>query len=404
MSSENPQNIIRSWNTQGNFASGRVLMDRLVPNGFSRIRTPFVMTWREDSATVANLDWDSKNFSIYLPESLRVVRAIFLKIDCPAITGGALFKEYPGLQIIKTIRLLSAGQEVYSADCEKFLVDYCESLTEEQLSNFARTYLGHQYTIDATARTFMIPILLPNSQFMQRNGHDTRGFGVFPCFLGQNRLEIQVTLNTSNYVSASNSDAPASIAGKCSLLYHQVEMTPDNLQKYSDLRGNYSIINRRFTELTNDYQHYTSAQAAAGEVVRWTSSQPQGVVSEIMIIAVATGATRDRYSANEYVRPDLIRVVADRSQKELDGKHKIDVELWSNGFSASTDFPSPGRMVFGCHCGEVAHCYTGGYSMTLASNVSFELRFPSEVRWKIIAVQYQRTTINSLGQVQSFLE
>ena len=93
MSSENPQNIIRSWNTQANFANGRVLMDRLVPPAFSRIRSTFVTTWREDSATVANLDWGSTNFSIYLPESLRVVRAIFLKIECPLSTAN--FKAIP---------------------------------------------------------------------------------------------------------------------------------------------------------------------------------------------------------------------------------------------------------------------------------------------------------------------
>jgi len=251
----------------------------------------------------------------------------------------------------------------------------------------------------------MIPLLLPNSQYMARNGHDTRGFGVWPAFLGQNRLEIQLTLNTSNYTSASNSDAPATIAGKCSLLYHQVEMTAENLQKYSDLRGNYSIINRRFTELTNDWQHYTAAQASAAEVVRWTASQPQGVCSEIMVIAVATGATADRYSAHTFVKPDLIRVVADSvTQKELDGAHKINCELWSSGFSPPADFPSPGRMCFGCHCGEVSHCYNGGYAMTLASNVSFEIRFPSEVRWKLVVVQYQRTTIDRLGRVESTLE
>jgi len=42
--------------------------------------------------------------------------------------------------------------------------------------------------------------------------------------------------------------------------------------------------------------------------------------------------------------------------------------------------------------------------MTLASNITFELRFPSACRWKIIAVQYQRCTINANGQVQAFLE
>ena len=220
MSSENPQNIIRSWNTQANFANGRVLMDRLVPPAFSRIRSTFVTTWREDSATVANLDWGSTSFSIYLPESLRVVRAIFLKIDIP------YFKNYPGLQIVKSIRVLSAGQEVYTADNERFLVDYCQSLSEEQLKRFSEAYLGHASPIGTGARTVLIPILLPNSQYMQRNGQDTRGFGVFPCYLGQNRLELQLTLNAATFVSSDKTAVPASIAGKCSLMYHQVEMTP----------------------------------------------------------------------------------------------------------------------------------------------------------------------------------
>ena len=405
MSSENPQNIIRSWNTQANFANGRVLMDRLVPPAFSRIRSTFVTTWREDSATVANLDWGSTAFSIYLPESLRVVRAIFLKIEIPA--SSANFKSYPGLQIVKTIRVLSAGQEVYTADNERFLVDYCQSLSEEQLKRFSEAYLGHASPIGTGARTVLIPILLPNSQYMQRNGQDTRGFGVFPCYLGQNRLELQLTLNAATFTSSDKTATAGSIAGKCSLMYHQVEMTPDNLLKYSDLRGNYSIINRRFTELTNGYQIYNAAAAAAGTVVRWTSSQPQGVVSEIQVVAVSSDGSEDlsELSAHTMVRPNLIRVIADSvTQRELDGKHKIDVELWCNGFCAPTDFPHPGRMCFASHCGESSHAYTGGYNMTLASNITFELRFAVACRWKIIAVQYQRVVINALGQVQAYLE
>ena len=170
---------------------------------------------------------------------------------------------------------MSGGQEAYTADCEKFLVDYCQSLTEEQLKEFARIHLGGSTSVGAGERTFIIPIMLPNSPYMLRNGHDTRGFGVFPCFLGTNRLELQLTLNPAVYVAADASNAPASIAGKCSLLYHQVEMTPSNTLKYSDLRGNYSIINRRFTELTNDYQHYTASDAT-GPVAASASCRPEG--------------------------------------------------------------------------------------------------------------------------------
>ena len=380
-------------------------MDRLTPPAFTRIRNPFVMTWREDNAVVNNLDWGAKSFSIYLPESLRVVQNIYLKIECPEITGGTDFKEYPGLQVIKSIRVLSGGAEAYTADCEKFLVDYCQSLTEEQLKEFARIHLGGGKSPGAGKRTFILPIMLPNSPYMLRNGHDTRGFGVFPCFLGSNRLEIQINLNEAVYVAADASAVPANILGKCSLLYHQVELTPNNTLKYSDLRGNYSIVNRRFTELTNDYQHYTAADATAKKIVRWTTSQPQGCVIEMQVIAVATGASRDRYSAHKYIRPTVMRVVADTViQKDLDVVHKVDLESGCNGFTHPEDFPSPGRICFACHCGEASHMYTGGYSMTLASNIVFEVAFPQEVQWRLLAIQYQRVTISTIGKLQTSLE
>ena len=226
MSQENPQNIIRSFAAQSNWAGGAVLTDRLVPPAFSRIRTPFVHTWREDSGVVANLDWASTAFSVYLPESLRVVRAIFLKIDVPAIGGGGVFKLYPGLKALKTIRLMSSGQEVYTCDGERFLTDYCEALSEAQLKRFSETYLGKGAT--ATARTLMIPILLPNSQFSLRNGHDNRGYGVWPAFSGHNRLELQLTMGTALSVSAAAANVPGTIKGACSLMYHQVEMSPED--------------------------------------------------------------------------------------------------------------------------------------------------------------------------------
>ena len=171
----NPQNVIRSWNTQANFSNGRVVMDRLTPPAYTRIRNNFIMTWREDNAVVNQLDWGAKSFSVYLPESLRVVQGIYLKIECPAIANTD-FKAYPGLQV-KSIRVLSGGTEAYTADCEKFLVDYCQSLTEEQLKEFARVHLGGGTSPGLAARTFILPIMLPNSPYMLRNGTTRVGTG-----------------------------------------------------------------------------------------------------------------------------------------------------------------------------------------------------------------------------------
>ena len=58
MSSENPKNIIRSWNLQQNFASGPIVQDSLTPPVYGRIRTPFVGTWREQQLENA-LDWEA---------------------------------------------------------------------------------------------------------------------------------------------------------------------------------------------------------------------------------------------------------------------------------------------------------------------------------------------------------
>ena len=161
MSFENPSQIIRSWGLTKNFAAGPTTVDKLVPPTYGKIRTPFVQTWREERLN-DSLDWDNtQGFSYYLPESLRVISSMFLQITCPAISGSN-FKPYPGLYAVRTVRLLSAGQEIYTCDVGAFLRDYCESLSDEELESFGRIYLGHT-SVSATARTFLIPILLPNS-------------------------------------------------------------------------------------------------------------------------------------------------------------------------------------------------------------------------------------------------
>ena len=399
MSFENPQNIIRSWNLQSNFATGPVVSDKLTPPQFGRIRTNFVTTWREEKAD-SRLDWGVSNFSVYLPESLRVISSIYLRVELPAVSGSAIFKKYPALHIIKTLRLLSGGQEVYSCDVRTMLGDYCQSLTEEQLKVFGETYLGHQGTMTGTTRDVMVPILLPNSAYGSRNGHDTRGHGVFPAYLGNQRLELQFTLNAAKFVSADASQAPTSIANLCTLMYHEVQMTGANLRKYQDHRGGYSIINRRFTELSSGWTVYPTANTAV--TVRHT--QPQGTITELQIIGVTNDADESKHTF-AYIRPTKIKITADAIvQRDLNSKQKVEIENWVNGFVPPADFPAPGRVCFASHAAEGTHVYSGGYNMTLASNVDITFEFASAVRYKIFAVQLQRVKIDSAGKVLAFLE
>ena len=396
MSFENPSQIIRSWGLTKNFAAGPTTVDKLVPPTYGKVRTPFVQTWREETVS-SNLDWGSQNFSYYLPESLRVISSMFLRIECPAIGSSDNFKPYAGMYAVQTVRLLSAGQEVYTCDVGAFLRDYCESLSNEELEAFGRIYLGHTDP-SLTKRSFIIPILLPNSAYMQRHGHNTRGSGIWPCFTAQNRLEVQITLNPSTFVS-TGSNVPGSIAGACSIMMHQVDMSSADVLRYSDLRGTYSLINRRFTELTSGWT------AANTSVQKWTNSQPVGCVTEVFIIAVPSGTSEAERDISEVVLPTQFKVVADSvTQKDLNNADKIQMELYSNGFTANSEFNNCARLCFASHAAESTHHYSGGYNMQLASNVSFEFKFAENVDYRLYAVQLQRCSIDSLGLIRASLE
>lgn len=397
MSFENPSQIIRSWGLTKNFAAGPTTVDKLVPPTFGKTRTNFVQTWREETLS-ANLNWGSSNFSYYLPESLRVVSSIFLRIQAPVI-GGGYYKPYAGLYAIKAIRLLSAGQEVYQCQFDQFIRDYCESLSDEELAVFGRIYLGHTSQSTA-AREFILPILLPNSAYMQRHGHNTRGSGIWPCYTAANRLEVQITMAAAGDVVTDPSNVSPSISGACTIMMHQVDMAQADVLRYSDLRGSYALVNRRITELTSGWQ-----AAGAGVEITFTNAQPVGCVTEVYLCAVPTGTAEAQRQVATQVAPISFKVVADSvTQKDLNTASKVQMELFSNGFVGNSTFNSPGRLCFATHAAEGTHHFSGGYNMQLASNVQFIFKFASGVDYKLYAIQLQRVSIDSLGLIRASLE
>ena len=397
MPQENISNLVRSWNLMSGWATGPVTQDKLAPEQYGRILTLFNHTWREE-VVGTNFDWGSQSFSVYLPESLYVVSSIYLKIRLPAIGSGGVYKAFPGIYCLKSIRLMSNGTELYTADCNLFFHDYLESLSDEALEVFGDAYLGREDAPSSEARTVMIPILLPNSSYMGRAGGN-HGHGIFPCFLGQSRLELQLTMNAGTFPAADPSKPATSISNRCSLMYHQCEMTEAARGSYSDLRGLYSIVNRRFTELTSGWQEYAEANA----VVHYNQYQPQGTVTEVLFIATAWDADESKHDA-AYIQPTSITVTVDSIVvKSLDTPEKVKAELWTNGFVPNGTFKSPGRMCFASHASQSDHLFSGGYNMQLASNVDFSFTFASPVRYKIVAVQIQRVSIDAVGKIRASL-
>lgn len=399
---ENPQNIIRSWNVQTAFSGGPVTYNKLVPPKYGRIMYNYVQTWREVSAGLGDLDWSSKYFSFYLPKGIRILGAMYLRIKLPAISG-ATYKPYPGLYPIKDIRIMSGGQQVYLAPYTMFLADHMQSLTAHCAKEFAKTYLGYEETASGDARDIMCPILLPNSAYMDRAGPSTRGHGIFPAVMENNRLEIQLTMHSGNYLTSDTAVSVGSIKGLCSYMFHEVRTTAEKQAILQDKRGIYSIVNRRFTELTSGWTKYPHGTESVNSVAVWNINQPQGIVTETMLLAVADNANEDRHTV-QYIKPTSFKIIADsETQKNLDTQNKVDAELWVNGFCPPPDFPNPGRLCFAAHVASTPHTYSGGYNQRLASNIQYEFTFSQAVRYKLVAVQLQRVEIDAAGKMTASL-
>ena len=347
-----------------------------------------------------NLDFASQSFSWYLPESLRVISSMFLRIPLPSIASGE-YKDIPGLYAIERVRFLSAGQESYFVDVAQYLRDYIESLSNEEAKRFVSTYLGHTGgAASGAARVCLVPILLPNSAYLGRHGKSSAGHGVWPCYTGSNRLEIQITMASAANCTKANSAVPASLSGTLSMMIHQVDMTSDDVLRYSDVRGQYSVVSRRMQEITDGW-------TAAGANVRQklTQSQPLGCVTELFVIAVPTGTEEAYREIQTNVQATHFSITSDSvTQKSLNTSEKVACELWSNGFIGNDYCDCPSRLCFASHAAEAESMYSGGYNMQQSSQITIEVEFAQGVDYKVYAIQLQRITVNSLGLVQSSLD
>ena len=238
-------------------------------------------------------------------------------------------------------------------------------------------------------------------QLMSRSGKDTRGHGVWPCYTGTNHLEMQITMGAAVDVCKQADPVPVSISGTLKVMIHQLDMTSDDVLRYSDVRGAYSVITRRFTEITNGWVN----SPVANTKDTLTQNQPIGCVTELFCIAVPSGTAEALREIDTNILPTRFAIISDSvTQKTLNTPEKVQMELWSNGFIGNKKCNRVGRLCFASHAAEAENMYTGGFNMQLSSQISIEIEFAEAVDYRIFAVQLQRVTVNSLGLVQASLD
>ena len=395
---ENPEEIKRSWALQTQWMTGPVAVNKLVPPPYAKIRTNFVQVWREEAQP--NLDWAAVNYSTYIPETVRCISACYLRINL----GTAKFKAYPGLYVIKTFRLRSGGQIVYECDYSQFLVDYCESISDQKLRQFGDIYLGGSVadSSSTSTREVKLPLLIPNSTYMRRSNSSTAGHGVFGTNTGNQKVEFELTLNSNLHVSSAQDNQAGAIAGQCHLMFHTVDVPNALRKKYEDLRGGFNVVIRRFTQLSPQWTHYANANTMVVDSL----SQPSGTCTEVMLLAVPHAGADDARIVHDYIKPTHFEIIADSiTQKLLDSATKVKTELFTNGFSPPVGFASPGRLCFASHAStDSTVLYSGGYNMTSASTIQFKFSFDQAVDYRLVAVQLAKCNIDERGILTSTLE
>ncbi len=393
---ENPVSIKRSWALSAGWRNGPAVANKLVPAVFGRISTPFIQTWR--TVQLPDLDFGAQSYQITIPESIRILSAAYLEIE---LTGK--MKAYPALYCVRELVLRSAGQEVYRCNMQDYLTDYCESLSPQALKVFAASYLGGQEDDGgSTVKNVKIPILLPNSAYLRRSGINPHGHGVLGCQFGNQKLIFELTLNTNLFptLTAGDSDV-ASIAGKCSISYHCVEVPNQVERSFSDVRGIYNIVTRRFVDLTQ-WTHY----ANANQRVTFNNCQPVGAISEIMALAVPYDATASNRRAHGYIKATFMNISHDYVvQKELSGT-RISSELFSAGFiPPNDDFASPARLCFAAHAAEdMTTKFLGAYDASTATNLQISVEFAEPVMFKLVSVAYANVKLGADGIMTSSLD
>jgi hypothetical protein len=185
-------------------------------------------------------------------------------------------------------------------------------------------------------------------------------------------------------------------------MFHCVHVPDAVRSKYEDLRGFFGIVTRRFTQLHSGWVNYPTA----GVLVTDSLSQPSGVCTEVMLLAVPAAQDDNERRAHDYIKPVHFEVVHDMIvQKSLDTSRKIESELYTNGFAAPADFASPGRLCFASHCAtDSTALYSGGYDMSQATTLQFKFKFDQAVDYRLVAVQYANCKISGAGILSSTLD
>ena len=399
LSGEDPTAYIESLPFSNHWAVGPVNRDSLQASSYARVRQPYIGRFRT-VPVASTFTVGTQNATFLLPESLQTVLGLYLRVQLDAIAVAnpqPTYRTIPGMRVLRTVRVLSAGQQVLECDMRDVLTDYLTNLEEQTYESFCDTHLGGR-TLSSSGRTVLIPVPLWNSAIFSRSalGH----LGALPAAgFGNNRLEIQFDFAAASSLTSDVSVAPA--FQKVEMEIYEAMMPAAAQRSYANQNGKYSLISRAFRRLSNS----DMINVAANTEVAISCNAPGGAYEEIIIAAVKHGnGNLDEIDMFDYVEPTEMALVCDsRNVRTLDNA-QARLEQFANGFTSTADIKTPIRFCLGTHTRAYgANSYSGAFSFDAVSDVTIKLKFAEQVFVRILGICKARYTISANGEVAQSL-
>ena len=395
--SENLNQIVNSFNLNSKFSQGVVESDRLLPSAHRVTQTQYLNTWRR--VRDSGLDYGTSRHIFQLPETCRVISSIFLEIDLPALSGEKTYVQNVGCHIIKTLQIRSNSNVVYDVNhYSETLRDYLESLSTEAYAAFCDAYLGGD-VLTNDARKVYIPLLIPNSHFLQREARSSvRGSGCFPCSFDRKKFEFQIELHPSTYVTTDRS-AAGSILNAVSWSIREVVMRENDMLNYEKARGTYSINSRLFKKVDNGSDGWKINPAATQLQIKFNALD--GIIPEIQLLAIATNGqtiANTPRDMRDLILPTSLRLICDGTVvREFSSQQEIKLELYKQGFVGNQTMKKCARLIFASHL--ASKTFTGGMVMDNISSLRIEATFGAEVFYQCLFSQLQNFTMDDSGKL-----
>jgi len=400
---EDPTLFLESLPYSAQWNVGPVNRDNLAATAYARVRQPYIARFRTIPVPT-NFAHTTTDCSFLLPESLQVLLSAYLRIDLPALATGVHYRKFVGARVLREVRVLSAGQQVFSCDYRDVMTDYLTNLERSAYESFCDTHLGGREEKE-DARTILVPLPLWNSAIFARS--HTGHLGAIPAAgFANNRLEFILNFADSRDLTTTGVVTPAftTIQVEC----HEALMPSAALRAYARQNGNYSLISRAYRRLsTTDEQEYTATQASAGTVVTFECASPAGSFEEIIIVAVkkASGTLAGHnIDLFNYAVPTSMALICDSRNVRVLDKAKAELEMYSNGFTNNEDITVPMRFCLGSHTrayGSSSYC--GAMAFDAISNVQVQLSFAEACYVRVLGICKARYSITTTGEVRQSL-